>query len=82
MNKKLAFFPTVRVYLNIMLSMPNASDLWIGSTDLSVAITFGMAAIKVNHIDMKSKMKKPGKNEHCRGHTPGVAVSLAMHPHW
>ena len=61
-----------------MLSIPKAKDLCIGSTALKVATVPGMAAIKVNHVDMNIKTKKPGMNEHETPHFPLVPTFLSF----
>ena len=44
--------------------MPKARDLWIGSTDLRVATTLGIAAMKVNQTEINITTVEPGRNEH------------------
>ena len=61
-------------YLNIMLSIPRAKDRCIGSTDLKVATTFGIAAINVNQIEIKIVTRNPGRNLHCLSQLPRVAI--------
>ena len=55
----------VPISLKMMLSMPKANDLWMGSTDLRVATTLGMADIKVNQMETKMEMSNPGRYGQC-----------------
>ena len=55
----------VPISLKMMLSMPKANDLWMGSTDLRVATTLGMADMKVNQMETKMEMSNPGRYGQC-----------------
>ena len=55
----------VPISLKMMLSMPKAKDLWMGSTDLRVATTLGMADMKVNQMETKIEMSNPGRYGQC-----------------
>ena len=66
--------------------MPKASDLWIGSTALRVATTFGIEDMKVNQMEINNKTIKPGRNEHGTPHLPFVPILVSLLPgvfiHW
>ena len=61
-----------------MLSMPKARDLWIGSTDLRVATTLGIAAMKVNQTEINITTVEPGRNEHGTPHLPFVPILVSL----
>ena len=58
--------------------MPKARDLWIGSTDLRVATTFGIEDMKVNQMEINNKTIKPGRNEHGTPHLPFVPILVSL----
>ena len=64
-----------------MLSMPRPSDRCMGSTARKVATTLGIADMKVNHIQMKTRTRNPGINVHFLSQLPGVAI-FPSGMHW
>ena len=68
-------------YLRIILSIPKAKDLCMGSTALRVATVFGIDDINVNQIEMNITTNNPGKNVHDFSQLPRVPmlVSNPMH---